>query len=331
MREFRSLFLGLCIGLVLTATGPALAQTSDDREMDDAVTHAYANGLAGPAAIPLRDLGILNLPKDYVFVPAKAGRRLMHGMGNGAGDALIGLVVPSQYSSWFIVVEVLDTGHVDQTALLALDHEDIRGAIAASTRRGNESRMRLGSAPIDAGAFLEPPLHDAARGSFTTAIRIYESGPSSGGEDSANVDAYLFGRSHTLQISLIDGVSGYDKHRLVFNQILKGVAFVSGQRAEDYVASRDPAATHLIELLFGGRTVAEIAAEAAADAAEAKRIAALPPPKTYSREIQLAFFGALGLAGLLLAFLAVFKRGGGAVEPQRDGGIDRALRTAPRR
>ena len=299
--------------------------------MDDAVTHAYAQGTAGPASIPIRDLATLKLPKDYVFVPAAAGRRLMHGMGNGAGEALIGLVVPSQYTSWFIVVEVLDTGHVDQKALAALDHEEIRGAIAASTRRGNEHRMRLGSAPIDAGAYLEPPLHDAMHGSFTTAVRIYESGPSSGGEDSANVDAYLFGRSQTLQISLVDGLSEYAKHRLIFNQLVAGIAFAPGQRAQDFVAGRDPVATHLIDLLFGGRTTAEIAAETAADAAEAIRIAALPPPRTFTREIKLAFFATLGLLGLLVALIAFFKRGGEGMAASRDGGIDRALRTAPRR
>ena len=157
MRSFRSLFLGLysglALGLVLTAAGPALAQTSEAREMDDAVTHAYAQGTAGPASIPIRDLATLKLPKDYVFVPAAAGRRLMHGMGNGAGEALIGLVVPSQYTSWFIVVEVLDTGHVDQKALAALDHEEIRGAIAASTRRGNEGEAQI--AICDSGVGID--------------------------------------------------------------------------------------------------------------------------------------------------------------------------------
>ena len=201
----------------------------------------------------------------------------------------------------------------------------------SATRLGNPARLQLGASPLDLGAWIERPAHDAARGRFTTAIRVFESGPSTADEDWVNIDASLFGRERMLQLSLVDSLSENGAHRAAFNGISDSVEFRPGERAQDYVAGRDKLATHVIDIVFGGRTVEEIAAEAAADAAEAKRRAALPPPQEFSSTMKLMFFGMLGLMGLAAAAFAM--RGGGSDgEPVgRDRAVDRALRTAPRR
>ena len=330
MRLIRRLVAG---AILLTAANvPAIAQTSETREVDDAVLHAYAQGTAGPATIALSDQATLKLPKSFVFVPPEAGRHLMHGMGNASSASLLGLVIPSNnYAGWFIALRLEPTGHVDGTAVAALDHEEIRSTLAASARRGNEARVQLGSSPLDAGAFLEPPKYDAPHNSFTTAIRVYESGPSNGDEDSAHVHTLIFGRTHTLSLTLIEGIAGYAARRPTFEAIVGGTAFVPGHRAVDFVAGSDPVVPQLLEVLFGGLTTEDIAHRAADDAAEAKRIAALPPPKTYTKEIKLAFFGVLGLLALLMSVLAFSSRDKRTVDVQRSGGIDRVTRQAARR
>lgn len=336
VRSYKSLLAGLLSSLVLAATGTtqAMAQTSDMREMEDAVAHAYAQGTAGPATIALRDVATLNLPKGYVFVPAAATHRLMHGMGNASGTNALGVIIPgANYGGWFIELSVAETGRIDGAALAKLDAEEIRGTIAAAARRGNASRMELGSSPIDAGAFLEPPKYDATKQSFTTAIRIFESGPSTGSEDSVNVDTSIFGRTHTLEVSLVDGLSDYAKHRAAFDAVVAAVSFTPGHRAQDFVAGRDAVAVRAAELVFGGRNAAELAVEAAEQAAETKRLAALPPKRTYETELKLGFFGLLGLVALVLARMGLRTPSGSAAraEPtapqqRREGGIDRLQR-----
>jgi uncharacterized membrane-anchored protein len=311
----------------------AEAQTSEERGMSDAIGKAYATGTVGPAVIPLRDLATLKLPKGLVFVPAPASHALLHGMGNGSDVSVLGVVIPSgRYTGWFVAVTMLDTGHVGTADIAKLDPSDIRGTLATATRRGNAARMMLGSGPLDVGAFLEPPKHEPELNRYTTAVRVYESGPSTGSEDSANVDAYLFGRVHTVQISLVDGLSDYAQRRPFFNAVRDGVSFVDGQRAADYVTGRDPVARHLLDVLFGGRTEAELEAEATEAAAEAKRHAMLPPVRSLENRLKLAFFAVLALLSVGVGALALSaaKRSGSPTSARPDAVLDRALRTAKR-
>ena len=114
--------------------------------------------------------------------------------------------------------------------------------------------------------------------------------------------------------------------------MVAGVAFAAGQRAIDFIPGRDPAATHLLDVVFGGRTVAELATEAAEDAAEAARIAKLPPARSIAAQIKLAFFSVLGLLAMLAGVVAFNWRPSDAPRSAtRDGTVERALRSSGRR
>jgi uncharacterized membrane-anchored protein len=321
----------LLTGLVLLLLGAnqACAQTSTDREMGDAVAHAYSLGTPGPAAIPLRDLANLQLPKDLTFVPNNSGRRLMHGMGNTSGDQLLGLILPSgAYGNWFIALSVIESGNVSPDAITKLDLADVHATVRSAARRGNAARMQLGSSPIEAGAWVEPPKYDAARHRFTTAIRIYESGPSTNDEDSINIDTYVFGRMRTIEVSLVAGHSDYARRRAAFDKVVEGLSFLNGQGYQDFVAGKDLVATHVMDVVFGGRTMAEIDAEAAEEAAAAKYRASIPRGMDKATQIKLLFFGLLGVVALILLIFAL--RSGRSSPVSRDIGVGRAIRSAPR-
>lgn len=319
--------------LVMLAGGIAAeAQTSDARALSDAIGRAYAAGTVGPAVVALRGIATLKLPKGQVFVPAQASQGLLRGMGNGSDASLVGIVIPAgRYAGWFVAVALLDTGHVSYADIAKLDAGEIRDALAAATRRGNPARLQLGSGPLDVGAFIEPPKYEPERNRFTTAVRVFESGPSTGSEDSANVDAYLFGRVHTVQISLVDGLSEYDQRRPLFDAVRDGVSYDEGQRASDYVAARDPVARHVLDVIFGGRTESEFEAEAAEAAEEAKRYSMRPPVRSLESQLKLAFFAGLALlsVGVGVLVLSAVRRGGQTASRQGDV-VGRALRTVRR-
>jgi len=317
--------------LLLAAASPLAAQTGVDRDASDAVADAYAKSIAGPTTVTVRGIATLQIPKDFVFVPGHAGQRLMHGIGNAGGEALFGLVLPANaFGGWAIAVAVADTGYVSNETLGKLDFSDVLAAIRSSTRRGNAERMKRGSGPIEAGDWVEPPRHDAATHRVTTAVRIYESGPSTGSEDSIELDVNAFGRSTAITVTLISGLGEYTRQRPAFEQIAAGLQFLPGHRAEDFVTGADGIASHVVEVVFGGRTQVEIALEAAEEAAERARIAALPKKADHKREMLLMFFGLLGVVALLLVVLAL--RGGrGAPAAIAPNGVERAMRMAGRR
>jgi uncharacterized membrane-anchored protein len=314
--------------LLAAAASPLAAQTGTER---DAVADAYAKSIAGPTSVTVGDIASLQIPKDFVFVPGAVGRYLMHGIGNAGGEALFGLVLPANaYGGWAIAVAVADTGYVSNETLGKLDFSDVLAAIRSSTRRGNAERMKLGSGPIEAGDWVEPPRHDAAAHRVTTAVRIYESGPSTGSEDSIELAVTAFGRSKAITVALFGGLGEYGRQRPAFEQIAAGLHFLPGHRALDFVPGTDAVASHVVDVVFGGRTQADIAHEAAEEAAERARIAALPPKPDRKREMQLMFFGLLGVVSLLLVVLAL--RGGRSTAASvASDSVERAMRTAGRR
>jgi uncharacterized membrane-anchored protein len=324
MTAFRQLLA--CLFVLALTTGSTAAQTSTDREIQDSVSYAYANSTAGPVTLPLRGVATLDLPKGFVFVNAEASRRLSQGIGNGAGDALLGLILPANtFSGWYLVVNALDTGHVTPDALAKLDLVDVHAAVRSFARKGNTARAQLGSGPIDVGAWVEPPKLDAAKNRFTTLVRVFESGPSMGGDDLSYLDSVIFGRTRAIKISLIAGLSDYAKHRAAHEQMVNAVSFLPGHRAEDFQSGKDKLARHIIDTVFGGRTETEIEAELVEEAAEAKRRAALPRPMDSATQLRLLLGGLLGVVALVLL---VFAFRGGRGEAAAPSGGQRAKRSA---
>jgi uncharacterized membrane-anchored protein len=324
MTAFRQLLAILL--LLALETGPTAAQTSTDREIQDSVAYAYANSTAGPVTLPLRGIATLDLPKDFVFVNAEASRRLSHGIGNGAGDALLGLILPANtFSGWYLVVNALDTGHVTREAISKLDLVDVHAAVRSLARKGNIARAQLGSGPIDVGAWVEPPKQDALKHRFTTLVRVFESGPSMGGDDSVYLDSVVFGRTRAIKISLMAGLSEYPKHRAAHERIVNAVGFLPGHRAEDFQDGKDKLSRHVIDVVFGGRAETEIEAELAEEATDAKRRAAMPRPMDGATQLRLLLGGLLGVVALVLL---IFAFRGGRGEKAAASTTERAKRTA---
>ncbi len=327
MMVFRRL-LAACVMAVLPA-GLATAQTSTQREIQDSVAFAYANAKVGPATLPLNGIATLDLPKEFVFVNAEASKRLSNGVGHGTGDSLLGLILPANtFSGWYLAVNALETGHVTREALAKLDLVDVHAAMRSLVRKGNAARAQLGSGPIDIGTWIEPPLQDAAKHRFTTAIRIFESGPSMGGDDSVHLSTALFGRTSAIEITLVVPMSDLGRHRGAHERILNAVSYMPGQRAQDFVEGKDKIARHLIDVVFGGRTQSEMDAEVAEEVADAKRRAALPQPMDRATQMKLLLGGLLGVVALALL---VFAFRGGRGQPASSSATSRTMRSAPRR
>lgn len=304
------------------------AQTSSDPDNADPIALARATGNLGPTTVKLGEFATIDIPKGFMFVPANTRHPLISKMDRTSSKSSLGVVVPARYdTNWYVLVTQFDTGYLPAATVAKLDHVEMMATLRSAMRKGNAARMLAGNGPIDIGEWLEPPRYDAARDRFTVALRVFESGPTTHDEDFAKIDTLLFGRSKTVELSLTAFLSEYAKHKAEFNVIVDGFAFAPGHRSVDFVAGTDKAATHVMDVVFGGRTLDEIAAEAAEEAAEARRRAALPPPKEYSSQMKLVFFGVLGLLSLVLVMFAFSGRGDGGRRAPANNGAQRAIRT----
>ena len=306
MRIFRQLSLWLAIVFALIL--PAAAQTSEDREFQAALAEARAKGLSGPARVALGDVASMDLPRDYLFVPTDSAKRLMNAMGNSYRSAgNFGIIIPvHMYTGWFVAVAEHRIGHVTPETVKSWKDKDILVELRDATRRGNHARAKLGATRIDVADFIEPPKYDAARHRLTVAARVIVVGPTSGEEDSANMDAHLFGRHGTVEISLVSGVNRYSSYRAALDQLVAATSLNPGHRFVDIDTTVDTPAEQPLLLLFGGHTLEDLAAQAAAEKAD-KALMMMARSQRSDLTLIPIILGLIALVSLAVGFL-VFGR-----------------------
>lgn len=304
---------------LLATTGPLHAQTSQDVELEAAFQAAWGSLIAGPGTIKLLDQGTLNLGAEHGFVPPAQAIRLMHAMGNNTGNNMLGLIIPRGGDTrWFITVEFDQIGFAAPEMLARLNEKDIYDHLRHAATRGNEGRLELEAGKLDVGGFIEPPRYDRANNRMYLATRVVQAGPSDDRENSANLDAYVFGREGVLTFTLATGESDYKNLRRHMDQAYLGTTFLPGKRSADAVPGQDRVVEYPLEMIFGGQTAAEIKdkkAKVASLAAARERRRAAQAAAAQAESDSWTFWLIAGL-GVLVAV------GGGAIVYHLAGSAD---------
>lgn len=305
----------------------ARAQDSDDL---DPVARAHATGNLGPATIKLGDIATIDLPKGYMFVPAYKNAMIGSKLEAAVNHKVLGAILPSNTATnWYATVSILETGYLTSAKVDSLDKSDVLATMRAVVLKNNPARMMAGFTKVDMGnRWLEEPRHDAARGRFTTSVRMFETGPSTHDDDFANIDTFLFGRNQVIRVGLRAMLTEHKTYRPQLELLTNAIQFQPGLRAQDVIAGTDKPAEHVMDVIFGGRTLVEIASEAAEEAEAAKRRAAMPQPMDRATQMKLLLGGLLGVVALIALIYAF--RGGRSGSISADA-ADRSSRVAQRR
>ncbi len=314
--------------VLISAFGSNFASAQDSEDLDP-VARAHASGNLGPVTIKLGDIATLDIPKGFMFVPAYKYAAIGSKLEGAVNHAVLGAILPSNSSTnWYATVSILETGHLTSTKVDSLDKADILATMRAVVLKNNPARMMAGFSKVDMGQWLDAPRHDAARGRFTTSVRMFETGPTMHDDDFANIDTFLFGRNHVIRIGLRAMLAEHQTYKPHFEGLTNAVQFLPGHRAQDVVAGTDKPCEHVMDVIFGGRTLAEIAAETAEDIEAAKRRAAMPQPMDRATQMKLLLGGLLGVVAMI-ALIYAFR--GGRGDRTTTSAAERAYRSAQRR
>jgi uncharacterized membrane-anchored protein len=301
---------------------------AQDNEDADPIARAHATGNLGPAQIKLGDTAILDLPKGYIYVPSFKYQAIGNKLEIMGSHTVLGAVMATEgMGNWYATVTLMDTGHVTSAQVDALDKGEMLAAMRALALKNNAQRMMAGFVKIDMGNWIEVPRHDAVRKRFTTSARIFETGPTMHDDNFANIDTLLFGRSQVIRIGLRAMMAEHQTYKPRLELLTNAIQFTPGHRAEDYVAGKDKAAEHLMDVVFGGRTVAEIQTEMTEEADAARRRAAQPRPMDRETQMKLLLAGLLGVVALI-ALIVAFRGNRGE---SGTATAERAYRSAQRR
>jgi uncharacterized membrane-anchored protein len=305
--------------------GAARAQSTEDV---DPIARAHATGNMGPATIKLGDYATIDLPKGYMFIPSFKDQLISSKLEVAVNHTVLGAILPSDGGrNWYVTVSKLETGYLTSAQVDALDKSEVLATLRSVALKYNAARMMAGFTKVDMGKWLEEPKHDAARNRYTTAVRMYETGPTTHDDSFANIDTLLFGRSQVLRVGLRTMMTEHTTYKPRLEALTNVIRFAPGHRPEDYVAGKDKKAEHVMEVVFGGRTLEEIAAEIAEEAEAAKRRAAMPQPMDRATQMKLLLAGLLGVVALIALVIAFRgnRKESGAIAAER------AYRSAQRR
>lgn len=228
------------------------AETTPPDPVEQAYTAMKRVAVAGPSVVPLGSKATLNLPTDYVYIPAKEASVFMRELGNYVDDDFYGLVF-HQNMDGFISIDYDDAGYIKDDDAKDWDADELLSNLREGTKEGNKARVKKGIPGIEVLGWIEKPNYDAASHRLIWSAAIQDIGSNSPvNEQGVNYNTYLLGRGGYFELNLITDRASVEEGKPLAKTLLNAVNFNAGERYSDYNAKTDKLAEYGLAALVGG-------------------------------------------------------------------------------
>jgi uncharacterized membrane-anchored protein len=234
-----TLALGVC-GLAAADAQPAPPAPAEDQGPD-------VNWVQGPASGELGSVATVTVPEKYIFAGPDDTKKLMEAMHNPTSGTEMGLIAPME-GSWFIVFEYDDSGHVADDEKGDLDADAILKTLRESQKEGNKERAKRGWNTLEISGWMQPPHYDPETHNLEWGTRL----KSSSGSGNVNYNSRLLGRTGVMSATFVGDEKEMNEAMAAYKTILKGHAFVSGQKYAEFRKGDKVAKYGLAALITGG-------------------------------------------------------------------------------
>lgn len=232
---------------------PAMGAPAGDQQNADAVWKAVrASAKRGPDKIALNNQASLQLPAGYAFVPHDAAAKLLALWGNQSGDDLLGLILPTDGSDWFVDVEYIQSGYIKDGDAKNWDSGHLLENLKDGTEQDNDFRKKQGIPPIEVVGWVQAPRYDSVRHRLVWSAQIREKGKPSTDKDGVNYNTYVLGRHGYISMNMVTDLASVNDDKPVAQALLDDVNFLKGKRYQDFDGSTDKVAAYGLAALVGG-------------------------------------------------------------------------------
>jgi len=228
------------------------APAGDQQDADAVWKAVKASAKRGPDEIALNNQARLNLPAGYAFVPHDAAAKLLALWGNRSGDDLLGLILPTDGSDWFVDVEYIQSGYIKDGDARNWDSEKLLENLKDGTKQDNDFRQKHGIPPIEIVGWIQPPRYDSVRHRLVWSAQIREKGKPSTDKDGVNYNTYVLGRHGYISMNMVTDLASVNDNKPVAQALLDDVNFLKGKRYQDFDGSTDKVAAYGLAALVGG-------------------------------------------------------------------------------
>jgi uncharacterized membrane-anchored protein len=245
VRALPALLFALVTSLLFLAPRAARAEGSEP------VSVAELPWTDGPAPLALAHGVRIELPRGHRFLGVPQAGELMTKLGNLHNDNLLGVVVSADPEQQYLVSIRYDgEGYVEDDE--KLDAKELLASLREGEAEYNEERRKLGFPPIHADGWQEEPRYDEAQHHVVWALVV-----SSERGTSVNLNTRVLGRRGFVSVNLITERDELAAHRDHGVAILRATSFASGERYEDFDATKDKVAEYGLTGLVVGAGVAK--------------------------------------------------------------------------
>ncbi|MGO9112387.1 MAG: DUF2167 domain-containing protein [Thermoguttaceae bacterium] len=253
IRSFRRLTL---FALMAMASGVGSAADSKDAAVDAKRQKAMAlfqsiEWQDGPGTGQLGAIAEIKIPDGYRFTGQDGAKKWSELNHNIPSNAEMGVLMPKNYSGWFIIFTYNDSGHVADDEKGELDAAAILQTLRQGNDLANEERHQRGWAPLDLVGWQVPPAYEDATHHLVWALRV-----SSEGRESINYNTRILGRTGVMSANLIVAPDKFENAIAPSKQLLADYQFAAGRKYSEWRSGDRIAQYGLTGLITGGLVVA---------------------------------------------------------------------------
>jgi uncharacterized membrane-anchored protein len=200
----------------------------------------------GPGKAQIGSLAEIALPEGTRFTGGDGTRKLLEMMHNPTNGSELGLLTNDQLD-WFVIFEFEDSGYVKDADREKLDANAMLAALREGNEAGNEERRKRGWAPITILGWHTAPFYNKATNNLEWCIK-----GQSQGHDIVNHNTRILGRGGVMSANLLVAPSELDATLPNIKTMLKGFAYVQGQKYSEWKSGDKIAKYGLSALVVGG-------------------------------------------------------------------------------
>lgn len=222
--------------------------------------------IKGPAAVPLIDEGVLNLPAGEVFVPQPQADKLLELFGNpGSNPDMPGLILPRDpKAKWYMPIRFQATGYIRDDDARTWNADEMLRSLKTGTDEQNRERQKAGVPQIEVLGWSEAPRYDPATQRLRWALTSRVLGAKDDESRLVNYNTYALGRDGYFTMNLVAELADLPVLRPVAEQQLAALDYRPGKRYTDFDPRTDRVTTYGLASLVVGTLAPESASGPAA-------------------------------------------------------------------
>lgn len=232
------------------------AAAASSKEDDAKLAAIKAAMVHGPAKVSLGDQAVVDMPKDFIFLPKEQAVALMEEMGNHMDqDNFYGLFMSADDAqTWFIAASFDDSGFIKDDDQSKIDADSILADMKKGVDEDNEDRKTKGISQLEIVGWIEKPHYDAKAHQLVWSIEAKEFGSADAttNDNSINYNTFALGRGGFISLNLVSKRSTIESDRKAVGALLSDLKFNDGKKYENFDPKTDKVAEYGLMALIGG-------------------------------------------------------------------------------